>query len=380
MNMNMSARKFGTSWWVDFRHRGERYRKRSPDNSKAGTQAYEAVLRDKLSRGQSLEEDKRRPCATYEVFASEWVKTYVQANCKPSEVGNKAGILKLHLVPWFGKMPLNEITTLQIEQYKAAKIKKGLSTKTVNNHLATLSKSLSCAFEWGKLAFAHSKIKRLKMTSGRTDFLSPIETHQLLQDHSEPMWNAMILVALRTGMRFGELLGLDWQDIDWERKIITVRQSLVRGILGTPKSGKIRHIPMALEVVSTLADMRRVRGFVFSLNEQTHRVALNAIHRICKRSGVRKVSWHILRHTFASHLAMEGVPIPVVQQLLGHSSIVMTMRYAHLSPSKLGEAVAVFQALEKREVEKFGQQVGNAIIKRTISESPTIKQIAEKMA
>jgi integrase len=279
-------------------------------------------------------------------------------------------------------MPIDEIQILSIEQYKAEKIKAGLSSKTVNNHLATLSKSLRCAEEWGKMSTALPKIKRLKTSSHRIDFLSPIESRQLIQDQNEPMWNCMILVALRTGMRLGELLGLEWSDIDWERRLLTVRQSLVRGVMGTPKSGKMRHIPLAREAYEALADMRRLRGRVFEIpgREITHRVAANAIHRICKRANVRKVNWHLLRHTFASHLAMEGTPIPVVQQLLGHSTIVMTMRYAHLSPSKLSEAVTVFEALEKRELEKFGQQVGKAVINRALTKLPVIQRIEEETA
>lgn len=380
--MNMTARKLGASWWADFRHEQKRYRRRSPDNSKAGAQAYEATLRQRLARGESLTPETIQQLKTisFEAFATEWFETYVKSNCKHSEILAKSGILRRHLVPWFGRMPINEIQILHIEQYKAEKIKTGLSPKTINNHLAALSKSLRCAEEWGKMSTASPKIKRLKNGSHRIDFLSPIESRQLIQDHSEPMWNCMILVALRTGMRLGELLGLDWSDIDWERRLITVRQSLVRGVIGTPKSGKIRHIPLAPEAYEALANQRRLTGRVFEIpgKEITHRVAANAIRRICKRMNVRKAGWHLLRHTFASHLAMEGTPIPVVQQLLGHSTIVMTMRYAHLSPSKLSEAVIVFEALEKRELEKFGQQVGKVLVRRALTESSVIQETEEK--
>lgn len=372
----------GASWWADFRFNGHRCRKRSPDNSKAGAQAYEALLRQKLARGEQIEVKQPTAQLTFAEFAPEWFETYVKSNCKHSEILTREGILRVHLVPWFGKLPLEKIQTLPIEQYKADRIKTGLSPKTINNHLAALSKSLHCAHEWGRMTTEPPKIKRLKANSHRIDFLSPIESHQLLQDRSDPTWNTAILLALRTGMRFGEIIGLEWSDVNWEQKLITVRQSLVRGVLGTPKNGKIRFIPMTEDVHDTLSDIRRVHGFVFprTEGEWTHRVALNAIHRICKRTGVRKTSWHILRHTFASHLAMESVPIPVIQQLLGHASIVMTMRYAHLSPSKLNEAVAVFARLEKREMDKFGQQVGNALIKRSLSESPIIENVVKKMA
>jgi len=379
--MNMSARHLGASWWADFHFNGTRHRKRSPDNSKAGAQAYEATLRQRLSRGESIEPEKMEIGTTFGEFVPEWFEIYVRSNCKHSEIQTKQGILKWHLVPWFGKMQLSKIEILHIEQYKAEKLKIGLSPKTVNNHLASLSRCLHCAHEWGRLAVAPPKIKRLKVSSHRIDFLSPIESRQLISDQSEPMWNCMILVALRTGMRLGELLGLEWSDINWESRIITVRQSFVRGVMGTPKNGKIRYIPIAAEAYDALMNMRRVHGRVFVLpdREITHRVAANAINRVCKRTGVRKIGgWHLLRHTFASHLAMEGIPIPVVQELLGHSTIVMTMRYAHLSPSKLSESVTIFNSLEEREMKKFGQQVGNAAIKRYLSEISSGHQNKEK--
>lgn len=115
---------------------------------------------------------------------------------------------------------------------------------------------------------------------------------------------------------------------------------------------------MTKDVYEALGEMRRVRGFVFPMPEDQwiHRVTLNAIHRICKRTGVRPISWHILRYTFASHLTMEGIPIPVIQQLLGHASIVMTMRYTHLSPSKLNEAIAVLDTYENEKSKNLGNR------------------------
>lgn len=119
------------------------------------------------------------------------------------------------------------------------------------------------------------------------------------------------------------------------------------------------------DFAQTTAELPRTHARVFhEAGVSTHRVGANAIRRICKRTGVRVIHWHLLRHTFASHLAMEGVPIPVVQQLLGHANITMTMRYAHLFARQLGQAVEVLQTLENREVnrlrqEERGQPVGN---------------------
>ena len=358
----MPVRKIRKSWWVDFRFARDRIRKMSPDNSKAGAEAYEAVLRQRLSKGEPL--TGANPFSSkllFKNFAKEWVETYVKTNNKPSEQKTKGLILNNHLIPFFGDKELKDIKMSSVEQYKTYKLQK-LSPKTINNHLAVLSKCLRTAMDWGQLE-ACPQTKLLKTNSQRLDFLTPIESRQLVQNCHEPMWREMILVALRTGMRLGELFGLDWQDIDFKRKIITVRRSIVDGIVGTPKNNKSRYIPITDEVCRALYDDRRVSGLVFSRKgglPLSRSLAGNAIIKICKKSGVKRISWHILRHTFASQLATEGVPIPVIKELMGHSSIVMTMRYAHLSYSALSDSVAVLEEAENREMENFGQQVVNA--------------------
>lgn len=373
----MSVRWIHGAWWVDCRLEGKRLRKRSPENTRRGAQAYEAELRRRVARGEPLELELEpaviEPELTYAEFVPEWVDTYVVANCKHSEVLAKDSVLRANLIPWFGATPLSQIDALLVEKYKADKIRNGLSNKTINNHLTTLSKSLKCAAEWGRMKTPAPSVQRLRVCTPRIDFLTPVESHQLLRDREEPMWNIMILVALRTGMRFGELLGLEWIDINWDQRILTVRQSLVRGVLGTPKSGKIRHVPLTDDALRGLSELPRRHARVFhEAGVSTHRVGANAIRRICKRAGVRVVNWHLLRHTFASHLAMESVPIPVVQQLLGHASITMTMRYAHLSARQLGQAIEVLQTLENREVNRLrsdepGQRAGNNPVDRAIS-------------
>lgn len=357
----MSARKMRNAWWVDFMVARDRIRRKSPENSKAGAEAYESILRQRLARGESLENDKPSKLF-FKDFVKEWMETYVKNNNKPSEQLTKKVILKKHLVPYFGDKELKEIKTATLEQYKTYKLQKELSPKTINNHLAVLIKCLHTAEDWGKLE-ASPKVKFLKTVSQRLDFLIPAESRQLVQNCHEPVWREMILTALRTGMRLGELFGLEWQDVDFKRRDITVRRSIVNGIVGTPKNNKVRHIPMTDDVCRALYDYRKTSGLVFGREDgsaRTQYMAMDAIKRICKKSGVRVISWHILRHTFASQLAANGVPIVAIKDLLGHSSINMTMRYAHLAPSFLHSSVEVLDEAERRENENFGHQIVNA--------------------
>lgn len=320
-----------------------------------------------MARGEPLpneapfqeKSDVAKAIPTFEEFAKEWYETYVLTTNKPSEQYTKEGVLRVHLLPFFGKTPLNEITAYQIEQFKALKKKSGLNHKTINNFLACLRKCLQSAIDWDKLSVM-PKMKKFPEDSGRIDFLSPIESAKLLNDKEDPVINGMTLMALRTGMRFGEIIGLDWSDIDLEKRLINVRRNKVMGIMGTPKNGKVRSIAIASDLYELLAQQAKPAGPVFHLEdgrELTHHLALNALKRACVRAGIRKISWHILRHTTASHLVAEGVPMNVVKELLGHSSILMTSKYSHLAPSAIKDAVELFSRIEKRELDKVGTEM-----------------------
>jgi integrase len=126
-------------------------------------------------------------------------------------------------------------------------------------------------------------------------------------------WRTLILVALRTGMRQGELRALRWQDVDLVAGRIFVRQNIVRGHVGTPKSGKPREIALGEEVRVALKAHRHLRGplvfcdmggHVLTKGEMKH-----PLWRARKKAGLRPIGWHVLRHTFASHLAMRGAPL-----------------------------------------------------------------------
>jgi integrase len=184
------------------------------------------------------------------------------------------------------------------------------------------------------------KVKWPKCPPPRTDYLSSEEC-ELLLAHSDTIIGEMILTALRTGMRQGELKGLQWSSINWQNRSIALRHSYcdVRQVLDTPKSNKERYIPLDIDVYEMLHRRKESTGFVFldpnnSKPFRSPKVNLR-LAKVCQKAGLRKVTWHVLRHTFASQLAMKGVPLNTVQVLLGHSSITTTMRYAHVAPSML---------------------------------------------
>ncbi len=359
----MSIRKFRDSWWVDFRHNRTRFRKRSPDNSRAGAAVYEALLRQKLARGESIDVSAgKKERIPFRAFSTEWLSTNAKNNNKPSTLRAKKSLLQHHLIPFFGQRSLDEISSSTIEQFKAAKQKANLSAKTINNLLTVLHSCLESARTVGKI-MAVPEIRWLKVPPQEFDYLSSEETQTLLRVKIEQPWQDMILCALHTGMRLGELCGLQWSDIDLKEKRLIVQHSLVDGVFGSPKNNRIRYIPLSPDLNKALSLHQEKRGLVFKLDGHpiNSPTAWRGLNKACKAARLRGGGWHALRHTFASTLVARGVPIRSVQILLGHCSVQMTERYSHLAPSILHEAIALLETPTIVQITNLGQQVGNGV-------------------
>jgi integrase len=141
----------------------------------------------------------------------------------------------------------------------------------------------------------------------------------------------------------GELRALQCDDVDLVAGRLIVRRNVWRGHFSTPKSGRNREIPLSDDALKALKAQRHLRGELVLCADDGRELTENEckwpIWRACKRAGLRRISWYVLRHTFASHLVRKGVPLKAVQELMGHATIEMTMRYAHLSPDVRRSAV-----------------------------------------
>lgn len=353
--LSMSIYKNKNKYWVSIYFAGKRIRKPSPDNTYAGSKAYESSLRQKLARGEPIVEKKEEVEAetTFKEFAIKWMNIYVKTNNKYSETLNKESVLRAHLNPFFGDKLLSKISSLDVESYKAKKLQAGQACKSVNNHLIVLNKCLKMAQEWGILENV-PKVKLLKVQPQKFDFLSSQECQQLL-DSCDGVLKEMVLVGLKTGLRFGELIALEWGDIDFGSNLMTVQKSISRGRLGSPKSNKIRYVPLLGDVKDIITSRARKHGIVF--DKDGHHLnpvlCLNWLHRACKRAGLRKIGWHTFRHTFASHLAQNSVSIVLIKELLGHADIKTTMRYSHLTSQAIRGAVETL-------TDNFGQHMVTA--------------------
>jgi len=185
----------------------------------------------------------------------------------------------------------------------------------------------------------------LKVPEDEIDFLDFDELDRVFAA-GDTEAQALILVGAEAGLRIGEVKALRWDDIDFERRMIAVSRRDWRGRLGTTKGGKTRRVPLTARLMAALKAHRHLMEWVFCQADgedagarYTDNEVTSRLQRACRRAGVRQVTYHVLRHTFCSHLAMRGAPARAIQELAGHASITTTQRYMHLSPAAARDAI-----------------------------------------
>jgi integrase len=273
----------------------------------------------------------------------EFVTVYLEHSDAKNEFASvkaKRSVLKHHLQPAFGSMPLDRIDFSAIEDFKnklvldKANGGKGLTAKTANNILSVLRRLLVLAQKRGKLV-AVPELEWLPTDPSAFDFLTFEESNDLIEA-TEPEFRTMVFVAARCGLRQSELLGLKWENVDLPRNLLTVREARVDGRTKSTKSRRVRHVDLGLEVARELAAHRHLRGpYVFcdlDGKPYTPGACKWPLYHACTGARMRRIGWHVLRHTFCSHLAMLGATPQTIQKLAGHATLKMTERYMHLSP------------------------------------------------
>jgi len=238
---------------------------------------------------------------------------------------------------------LSDINSQIIEKLKRhLLIELELAKKTVNNYVGLLKAVLRKAKRWDYLDKVPDS-EMLKVTNVRSvEYLTKKQVQELLKVADDEAKEYIILL-LNTGLRISELANLQWGDVDFRRKILTVQSS---GDY-SPKSRKLRYIELNKQAIELLKILKRNKTtHVFGNNNGTPRYSdprryTEIIQESMSKAGIKgkRIGAHILRHTFISHLLISGVPIKVVQELAGHADIKTTMRYAHLSPSHRRDGV-----------------------------------------
>jgi len=320
----MAIYKRGKTWYIDHYVDGKRYREAVGLNRKVAERA--------LAKRMTLVAEKRflnvvpSQKVTYDQLAEHYTK-YANAN-KLSAERDRRSIAVIRR--WFGGRRLKQITALAIERYKCER-RKEVGPATVNRELACLKHMFTKAIQWDlTLENPVKKVKLFRENPGRIRYLDKNEIARLLKeaaDHLKPI----LVIALYTGLRKSEILNLTWEDVDFKNQLIYIRNS---------KNGEAREIPMANKVFSTLGSLPVRHDRIFTHNDGSPvKDIRTCFYNAVKRAKIQDFSFHDLRHTFASYLIMNGVELVTVKELLGHKSINMTLRYAHLSPSHKQSAV-----------------------------------------
>lgn len=300
---------------------------------------------------------------TLGMFIAQTYTTWVHAS-RPRTAADTLEKLYRHFRTWYPE-PLTAITVERIEAWKARRLNEGRNPVTVVRDLYTLSSVLKRAVKAGELP--ENPVRRVDKPRvdrrGKVRFLDQAEETRLRQalkardeemrirrtcannrremrherthpplthfgDHLTPA----VLLSMNTGLRRGEAVKLRWSSVDFDRHLLTVEGR-------NAKNRQTRHVPLNEEALSVLRTWREQSGtgmrvFGVTVGFQT------AWEAVLKRARISKFRWHDLRHHFASRLVQQGVPLNTVRDLLGHGSVGMSLRYAHLAPDQRREAVA----------------------------------------
>lgn len=256
----------------------------------------------------------------------------------------------VHLNWWQDKMgflTLDLVTPAEIIACRDHLLKQGFISTTANHYLTSLSGVLSAAErDWQWIGFNPCRtIRPLKEPQGRLRYLSENEIKQLLDaaraDAYTLLYPALIL-ALTTGMRRAELFTLKWSDIDFKRRMISLEQTKNQERRSVPLLPAARDILLALKEELAAQAVQDFSQLVFrapATGGSAYWAIQKPFNRIISELGFRDFRWHDLRHTCASYLAMKGIPMRTIAEILGHKTLQMVKRYAHLSDDHLKEAM-----------------------------------------
>jgi len=331
-------------WYIYYRVDGERIREvvKNAQSRADALKVLQVKVADAFRGKHGFKKEKRR--VKFCDFADQYLENYAIIN-KAEKSWKTDGYYLKGMKEFFGDMYLDEITALKIEKYKAKRLEKGVRTSTVNRCLAIIRKMLNLAVEWGYL-LEESKTK-IKLFPEKDNLIERVLTEQeeeRLLAASPVHLRPILVVALNTGMRLGEILSLQWNQIDFRTKRIRVERT---------KSGRIRYVDINNQLLEELINLKGINGqrtYLF-FNQRTKKpltTVKKAFKSACAGADIKGLRFHDLRHTFATRLVERGVDLITVKELLGHHSIVITQRYTHSNSEQKRKAVEVLDQSETK--------------------------------
>jgi integrase len=285
---------------------------------------------------------------TLEAFADRFIEGHAEANRqKPSGIAAKQTILRVHLLPALGPRRLDAISNEDVQKLKHQLRLR--APKTVNNVLTVLNVLLKKAVEWGVIERMPCFVRLLRVPKASMGFYDFDEYERVVDAAKSvgPVPHLIVLLGGEAGLRCGEIIGLEWSDVDLDQRRLCVQRSEWRGHVTAPKGGRLRHVPMTARLATALREHRHLRGARVVCQDDgtplTQDMISDHVRRACRQAGVPVSGAHRLRHTFCSHLAMRGAPARAIQELAGHQDLITTQRYMHLSPAAVDNAIRLLE-------------------------------------
>lgn len=305
------------------------------------------------ARAEKVEREAAERAAFVPTLAEFWPMfvDYMRAERrKPATMELYAQLARLKLMPLLGGSRLDQIGELDIQRIKSSM--SDAAASHVNSTIGLLLVLLRVAKLHHPAVTVPSNIKRVKRTTpDRLRFYTPEQKRAMLLAETRPERSAALTLAFDAGLRKSECAALRWQDIDFARGELTVRHTLHRGVLLSPKSGKPRRIPLTARLTAALRQLDRTDEWVLPRSAGTKAgsrraggpLGLESVVRVAaKAAGVPNYGAHACRHSFATHLLAKGRDLAWVSRMLGHSSVAITAAvYIHALPGGDRSAVAV---------------------------------------
>ncbi len=355
-------------WWIFINHR--RVRKARHIGSKKLAEKAKAIIDARLKLGQSIEDEAPSagdaPSIPSLDAYFERFKTTLEGSVRESTRDCYEGRYNNGIKQEFGGLCLDKITRERVEEFASSLVGKKLAKDTIRLTLATLRKILNKAQRAGLIT--ENPATRLgeffRQAPTRHKEIEPLTEAEVIKfleaiRQYSPQHFALFLCAIHTGLRSGELAGLQWGDLDENGKFLVVRRGIVRGKVNLTKSGKIRKVDVSDALMAALLELRRNRkesllaqgknelpatAWIFENEEGGFQDMKNLkkrhFHKCLQKAGLRRIRFHECRHTFASLLIQNGESLTYVKEQLGHSSIKITVDvYGHLVPGANRQAV-----------------------------------------
>jgi integrase len=296
-------------------------------------------------------------------YAELWLETRVKLQLSPRTYEHYGHVMKFHLLPRFGTLKLTEIRLGHGDLLIKWLTERGHNARGLNNIVGIFKRILIEAVKENRLEKNPLQfLKELREPPRPDIYLSGDQIHKILNSNQGRYFYSLFLVAINTGMRRGELAGLCWDRVSFERNFIEITRLRDRsGLNDRTKTTKSRRfVPMNAVVRNHLLELKEsaLKEVVF-LDDDGNPFDVNHLYRefdkALKRAGIKEhYRFHDLRHTFASHFMMNGGNIYDLQKIMGHTSLEMTQRYAHLAPEHL---------LKAANVVSFGAEASKAFLK-----------------